>query len=198
MYMYVMLSVYTIMSCILTIYCSDQTILYIVVLRWDCCWSLRDLQWRWECGWRKVRLFSCVHVYIAYAYCQAHCVIMQRFYVTSKYNIQCTFHYSVWSQPFNQELQNPPECVYYITVLVQTHNCCVMYPVGLLSLTFNALQTFSCYISMVEKQIMQILVWKQVSSGKHCYHSKYKDINSNMAFQGTPCLLKVHVCGCVR
>lgn len=35
---------------------SANSLLYIVVLRWDCCWSLRYSQWRWECGWRKVRI----------------------------------------------------------------------------------------------------------------------------------------------
>ena len=33
---------------------SPHSLVYITVLRWDCCWNLRDRAWRWECGWRRV------------------------------------------------------------------------------------------------------------------------------------------------
>jgi hypothetical protein len=35
---------------------TERSLLFITVLRWDCCWSIQNLQWRWECGWRKVMI----------------------------------------------------------------------------------------------------------------------------------------------
>jgi hypothetical protein len=32
----------------------EETLIPILVLRWDCCWSIVNRQFRWECGWRKV------------------------------------------------------------------------------------------------------------------------------------------------
>ena len=33
---------------------SPHSLVYITVLRWDCCWNLSGRAWRWECGWRRV------------------------------------------------------------------------------------------------------------------------------------------------
>lgn len=32
----------------------EEALIPLRVLRWDCCWSIANRQWRWECGWRKV------------------------------------------------------------------------------------------------------------------------------------------------
>ena len=36
------------------IICSEESLLFLPILRWDCCWNIVNMQWRWECGWRKV------------------------------------------------------------------------------------------------------------------------------------------------
>ena len=34
---------------------SEDRLVYLTVLRWDCCWSYIERKWEWNCGWRKVR-----------------------------------------------------------------------------------------------------------------------------------------------